>query len=71
MSDFDIWVDFNSINGGSKVSTLRRFGPEEIWVGRVLIAGDHDGNTCPALVIGLSDTLVELDLFMGMFKATP
>lgn len=68
MSDYDIWVDFNEVNKDHQVTTLRRYGPEDIWVGRVLIAGDHDGNLCPTEVLGFTPETVELKLFMGMFK---
>lgn len=71
MSDFDVWVDFNSVDINGRVVTLMRYAPEDIQDGQAVIVGDHEGNTCPAVVVNYSNMLIELQVDLSMFVPAP
>lgn len=67
MSDFGVWVDFNSVSEEGEIVTLRRYAKMPLHVGSTVIVGDLEGNTCPARVLRMEEELVYLDADMARF----
>ena len=65
-----VWVDFNDVDEAGGVVTLRRsLAPaSEVAVGQRFLAGDDEGNTCPAKVAWIAeDGRVGLELDLSGF----
>lgn len=69
MSSYDIWVDFNEVDTGGTVTSLEKFATREMSTGSQVIAGDYEGNTCPAQVLNVEGGVVSLRLNVTWFKA--
>lgn len=70
---FDVWVEFNDIDGAGQVAayidmTERGTHPA---VGTRLVAGDGEGNRCPAAVVDRDGARLVLHLDLERFEAAP
>lgn len=72
---YDIWVDFNDIHPDGLVTTYAdvegalNVEPAMVTVGRVLTAGDGEGNRCPATVFAVGGVEITLQLHLDRFQA--
>ena len=69
----EIWVDFNDVDEAGLVETLGRFAAPsaDLRVGAPIVAGDHEGNRCDAVVweVESGRDVVVLKLDLGSFRA--
>ena len=72
---YDIWVDFNDLREGGTVVVHSDVDVAEYaikpQVGERLVAGDGEGNRCPAVVAAAEGTLITLRLALDRFQAAP
>jgi hypothetical protein len=71
MSAYDIWVDFNRVDDEGETGTLKKFATIRLIPGELVIAGDHDGNTCTAEITYVGEAVVWLKLDMNTFEPAP
>jgi hypothetical protein len=70
---FDIWVEFNDIDDDGHVTSapdLARDGAV-LTVGAQIIAGDHEGNRCPATVVGTGVNGMTITLKLDLERFQP
>ncbi len=71
-SPYDVWVEFNDLReDGTVVVHADDFADvaKEPQVGERLVAGDDEGNRCPATVETVSGARITLQLDLDRFQA--
>jgi hypothetical protein len=56
----EAWVDFNDVHDNRTTTLLKLVEAGVVEVGRHLTVGDHDGNVCRAIVVGIDGQIVQL-----------
>ena len=64
----EAWVDFNEIDPYGNAYTLSKLATGDLYVGRQLVVGDHEGNTCMGRVIEVSGTVATIQLDRSTFR---
>lgn len=64
MADRELWVDFNELDSDRNLWTLRRFAdvPQDFEPGQYVTVGDDDGHRGVAVVTGVHDDVIDLQL---------
>ena len=71
-TSWDVWVEFNDVDAAGLTVTyadLVRPGHGPYGVGAAVVAGDGEGNRCPAVVVGADGGRLTLRLDLGRFEA--
>ena len=72
IGSWDVWVDFNDIDGSGRIVTyadLIRPGHGPYGGGAAVTAGDGEGNRCPATVVEVTGHRLTLQLDLDRFEA--
>ncbi len=69
--DFDVWVDFNDVGEGHDPEIVSGFARRVVAPGDKVIAGDDEGNRCPAEVINYCPGFASVRLDLSKFRPPP